>query len=114
MLHIYPSYSSDKSSLLSSDSAIRMLTPKYTRIGIASFWMVFDFPDEAHFLSDDDRQRVLRRLKADQQSSAEHEAFKMEYFWATIKDWKTWLYAAIYMGGPLPSSIRSFWPHHRR
>ena len=70
-------------------------------IGIASFWMVFDFPDEAHFLSDSDRQRVIRRLKADQQSSAEHEAFKMEYFWAAVKDWKTWLYAAIYMGGTL-------------
>ena len=64
--------------------------------------MVFDFPDEAHFLSDIDRQRVLRRLKADQQSSAEHESFKMEYFWASVKDWKTWLYALIYMGCDCP------------
>ena len=72
-------------------------------IGVASFWMVFDFPDEATFLSDVDRQRVLRRLKADQQSSAEHEDFRVEYFWASVKDWKTWLYAVIYMGcdGPL-------------
>lgn len=72
-------------------------------IGIASFWMVFDFPDEATFLSDVDRQRVIRRLKADQQSSAEHEEFQMSYFWASVKDWKTWLYAVIYMGcdGPL-------------
>lgn len=72
-------------------------------IGIASFWMVFDFPDEATFLSDVDRQRVIRRLKADQQSSAEHEEFRMSYFWASVKDWKTWLYAVIYMGcdGPL-------------
>ena len=64
--------------------------------------MVFDFPDEAHFLSDIDRQRVIRRLKADQQSSAEHENFKMEYFWASVKDWKTWLYAIIYMGADCP------------
>lgn len=71
-------------------------------VGIASFWMVYDFPDEATFLSVDDRQRVLRRLKADQQSSAEHEAFRMEYFWASVKDWKTWLYAAIYMGCDAP------------
>lgn len=71
-------------------------------IGIVSFWMVFDFPDEAHFLSDADRQRVIRRLKADQQSSAEHEEFKMDYFWASVKDWKTWLYALIYMGGTWP------------
>ncbi|KAL8912976.1 MAG: hypothetical protein Q9172_007383 [Xanthocarpia lactea] len=72
-------------------------------VGIASFWMVFDFPDEATFLSPVDRERVIRRLKADQQSSAEHEDFQMSYFWASVKDWKTWLYAVIYMGadGPL-------------
>lgn len=33
-------------------------------VGIASFWMVFDFPDEAKFLSAEDKQRVIRRLKA--------------------------------------------------
>ncbi|KAL8777120.1 MAG: hypothetical protein Q9213_008001 [Squamulea squamosa] len=72
-------------------------------IGVASFWLVFDFPDEATFLSPVDRERVIRRLKADQQSSAEHEDFQMSYFWASVKDWKTWLYAVIYMGcvGPL-------------
>ena len=72
-------------------------------IGIASFWMVFDFPDLATFLTPDDRRRVIRRLKADQQSSAEHEEFQMSYFWAAVKDWKTWVFAVIYMGtdGPL-------------
>ena len=29
----------------------------------------------------------------------------MEYFWASVKDWKTWLYAAIYMGGSSPSPL---------
>lgn len=32
-------------------------------VAIASWWMVFDFPDEATFLSGDDRLRVLRRLR---------------------------------------------------
>ena len=67
-------------------------------VGIVSFWMVHDFPDEARFLSDVDRARVIRRLKADQQSSAEHEEFKMAYFWASVKDWKTWNSAVVYMG----------------
>lgn len=72
-------------------------------IGVLSFWMVYDFPDEARFLSDEDRRRVLRRLAEDQQSSAEHEQFRMDYFWASLKDWKTYLTAIIYMGcdGPL-------------
>jgi MFS family permease len=60
--------------------------------------MVHDFPDRATFLTPDDRARVIRRLKADKQSSAEHEEFKMQYFWASVKDWKTWAFAVIYMG----------------
>ncbi|CAG7930470.1 unnamed protein product [Penicillium olsonii] len=67
-------------------------------IGVASFWCVYDFPDQARFLSSDDRKRVLRRLALDQQSSAEHEEFKMDYFWASVKDWKTYTGAVIYMG----------------
>lgn len=72
-------------------------------IGVISYWMVHDFPDEAKFLSEEDRQRVICRLKEDKQSSAKHENFKMDYFWASVKDWKTWAYAVIYMGcdGPL-------------
>lgn len=71
-------------------------------IGVLSFWMVHDFPDEAKFLSDADKKRVLRRLAADKQSSAEHEEFKMAYFWASVKDWKTYTGAMIYMGADMP------------
>ena len=67
-------------------------------VGGVSFWLVHDFPDDAKFLSPEDRARVLRRLKADAQSSAEHEEFKMSYFWASVKDWKTYMFAIIYMG----------------
>ncbi|RVX72247.1 hypothetical protein B0A52_04451 [Exophiala mesophila] len=67
-------------------------------VGIVSFWMIHDFPDEAKFLSEDDRRRVIRRLKADQQSSAEHEEFKLAYLWASLKDWKTYTGMIIYMG----------------
>jgi MFS family permease len=67
-------------------------------IGVISFWMVYDFPDRARFLSEKDRQRVLHRLALDKQSSAEHEEWKMKYVWASLKDWKTWLGAIIYMG----------------
>ncbi|KAK4044349.1 major facilitator superfamily domain-containing protein [Parachaetomium inaequale] len=71
-------------------------------VGIASFWMVHDFPDEARFLSDDDRARVVLRLKLDQQSSAEHESFQMSYFWQAMRDWKMWLGMVIYMGCDMP------------
>ncbi|PPJ57191.1 hypothetical protein CBER1_07009 [Cercospora berteroae] len=71
-------------------------------VGIASYWMVHDFPDEAKFLSDDDRKRVIRRLQADNQGSAKHEDFKMKYFWQSLKDWKTYAYCVVYMGCDMP------------
>ncbi|KAI0125646.1 major facilitator superfamily transporter [Xylariales sp. AK1849] len=71
-------------------------------VGAASFWMVHDFPDDARFLSDEDRARVVRRLKLDQQSSAEHEEFKTTYLWQSLKDWKMWLGMVIYMGCDMP------------
>ncbi|TVY86300.1 putative transporter [Lachnellula willkommii] len=70
--------------------------------GVASVWFVHDFPDLATFLSEQDRARVIRRLKLDQQSSAEHEEFKMKYVWMAIKDYKMWLGMIIYMGCDMP------------
>ncbi|KAJ4370709.1 hypothetical protein N0V83_005230 [Neocucurbitaria cava] len=67
-------------------------------VGIASYWMVHDFPAEATFLTPDDRARVLRRLRADKQASAAHEDFQMKYFWQSVKDWKTLMFSIIYMG----------------
>jgi nitrate/nitrite transporter NarK len=70
--------------------------------GLLSFIFVHDFPDTATFLNEKDRARVIRRLKEDQQSSAEHEEFKMSYFWAAVSDWKMWLGMFIYMGADMP------------
>ena len=70
--------------------------------GVASFWMVHDFPDNARFLNDADRARVVRRLKLDQQASAQHEDWKSSYLWDGLKDWKMWLGMVIYMGCDMP------------
>ena len=64
--------------------------------------MVQDFPDDANFLSSDEKKRVLRRLAADQQASAKRESFNMKYFWASVKDYKTYLFSIIYMGAAMP------------
>lgn len=71
-------------------------------IGFISFWMVHDFPDEATFLSTEDRARVIRRLKLDKQASASHESFSKEYFFQALRDWKMWLGMVIYMGCDMP------------
>ncbi|PHH92793.1 hypothetical protein CDD83_4952 [Cordyceps sp. RAO-2017] len=77
-------------------------------IGLASFFMVHDFPDEAGFLSADDRARVLLRLRRDGQHSAEHEDFRPAALWAAAADWKTWVGALIYMGPLMPLYAFSF------
>ncbi|KAH8176472.1 major facilitator superfamily protein [Sarocladium implicatum] len=72
-------------------------------VGIISFWMVHDFPHEAKFLSNDDRARVLNRLSRDNQALDQNTPFKMDFFWAAVKDWKLYVGAMMYMGILMPS-----------
>lgn len=67
-------------------------------VGIGSFWMVHDFPDEAKFLTPEERARVLRRLASDQQGSSKHEDFQIKFLKLALTDWKTYSAAVIYMG----------------
>ncbi|KAG6902544.1 hypothetical protein C0995_014933 [Termitomyces sp. Mi166 len=60
--------------------------------GVASFWIIQDFPDTAKFLSEAERTVVIRRLQSDAQfSAAGGEKLRMKYIWAALKDWKTWV-----------------------
>ncbi|KAL2271392.1 hypothetical protein VTJ83DRAFT_763 [Remersonia thermophila] len=72
--------------------------------GVAYFWMVHDFPDKATFLTNAERARVIRRLRLDQQASAVggNESFHIRYLGQAVRDWKTWLAMAVYMGCGMP------------
>lgn len=59
--------------------------------GVASFWIIQDFPDTAKFLSEAERTVVIRRLQSDDQFSAAGEKFEFKYIITSLKDWKTWL-----------------------
>jgi hypothetical protein len=59
--------------------------------GVASFWIIQDFPDTAKFLTEAERTVVIRRLQEDDQFSAAGEKLKMKYIWKSLTDWKTWL-----------------------
>ncbi|KAF8238161.1 MFS general substrate transporter [Tricholoma matsutake] len=71
--------------------------------GVASFWVVQDFPDTAKFLTETERTAVIRRLQGDNQFSAAGEDLRMKYIWKSITDWKTWVGMMIFAGadGPL-------------
>ncbi|PSR78288.1 hypothetical protein PHLCEN_2v7484 [Hermanssonia centrifuga] len=59
--------------------------------GIASFWIIQDFPDTAKFLTEEERTFVIRRLQEDDQFSAAGEKLKLRYIWQSLLDWKTWI-----------------------
>lgn len=63
--------------------------------------MVFDWPDNARFLSEDDRIRLRRRIIADKQQKTAEE-FDKRHIYAGFKDWKTYGYMFIYMGCLVP------------
>ena len=59
--------------------------------GLASFWIIQDFPDTAKFLTEAERTVVIRRLQEDDQFSAAGENLKLKYIWESLLDWKTWV-----------------------
>jgi hypothetical protein len=54
-------------------------------VGGFCWWMVFDWPGTARFLSPEDRIRVRRRLAADNQSNAAEE-YDRRHITAALKD----------------------------
>ncbi|KAF4470265.1 allantoate permease [Fusarium albosuccineum] len=70
-------------------------------VGLFCWWMVFDWPDTARFLTEEDRIRVQRRLIMDRQGRTA-EDFDKRHIFAAMKDWKTYGYMVIYMGCLMP------------
>lgn len=70
-------------------------------VGAFCWWMVFDWPSTAGFLTPEERIRVRRRLAADNQSNTAEE-YDRRHVYAALKDWKCWGYAVIYMGCLMP------------
>ncbi|SGY43392.1 BQ5605_C001g00021 [Microbotryum silenes-dioicae] len=76
---------------------------------VAPFVMT-DFPEEANFLTQDEQQEVLRRLKADRGPSSQTE-FAWSQVRAAFTDWKTYCFTLIYIGVAEPFySIALFIP----
>ncbi|KAH7027860.1 major facilitator superfamily transporter [Microdochium trichocladiopsis] len=66
-------------------------------VGLFCWWMVFDWPETARFLSEDDKIRLQRRIIQDRQGHAATD-FDKKYIYEALKDWKTYGYMVIYMG----------------
>jgi len=70
--------------------------------GIASFFIIQDFPADAKFLTEEERAFVVRRLQEDAQFSAGGETLRWHYIKESLLDWKTWLGMLVLAGGDGP------------
>lgn len=70
-------------------------------VAIAAFWCLYDFPETAGFLTEEERAFVVWRLKYQGQGkgeaskTAQNDEWDWSYVWAAFKDWK--IYVAIVM-----------------
>ena len=72
-------------------------------LSAAAFFLVADFPEEAIWLDDDERDFVVGRLAANEGSSGVEERMTLQDILKTFEDWKMIPGALIYFG-PLVSS----------
>jgi sugar phosphate permease len=70
-------------------------------VGFFCWWMVFDWPDTAGFLTPDERLRLCWRLTNDKQASTA-EDYDKRHIYAALRDWKTWLFSIMFIGCCLP------------
>lgn len=94
-------------------------------VAISAFWLLYDFPETAGFLTEEERAFIVYRLKyqgqhdgpdgidAEQNNGvsriqvAQAEEFSWSYVWAAFKDWQIWVNIFVYWG------VRLTKPHCR-
>ncbi|VUC21326.1 unnamed protein product [Clonostachys rosea] len=75
-------------------------------VAFASFFLLHDFPETASFLTEEERQFVIYRLKYQGQTStqtdegtvqvAQAEDFQWRFVWQAFRDWQIWLNLFVY------------------
>ncbi|KAI0974250.1 major facilitator superfamily domain-containing protein [Xylaria arbuscula] len=78
-------------------------------IALAAFFLLYDFPETATFLTEEERAFVIFRLKYQGHSEdteegcasvqvSQAEEFEWKYVWAAFKDWQIWVNIFVYWG----------------
>jgi hypothetical protein len=79
-------------------------------VAVGSYFFVYDFPETARFLSDEERAFVVFRLKYDGQDAdvydsprvAQSDGFDWKYVKMAFMDWQIWINIAVYWGYVCP------------
>ncbi len=82
-------------------------------VAVISFFFLYDFPETATFLTEEEREFVLYRLQHDGNSDSvelvngdhassffepEVNEAKSKYFWQAVKDWQIYMHILVYYG----------------
>ncbi|TPX35065.1 hypothetical protein SmJEL517_g02379 [Synchytrium microbalum] len=70
-------------------------------VGVATWFLLPDFPHTAKFLTKREKAVLVARLKLDDIHSHDR-SFNASEFWHTVKDVKTWLYCIMYITIVIP------------
>ncbi|PON22746.1 major facilitator superfamily transporter [Trichoderma gamsii] len=77
-------------------------------VAASAFFLLFDFPETASFLTEEERAFVIHRLKyqgqvqlladgtANQAQVAQAEEFQWKYVWQAFTDWQIWVNIFVY------------------
>jgi nitrate/nitrite transporter NarK len=65
-------------------------------VAITAFFVMYDYPATAKFLTPQERTEVSRRLEHDRSALADE--FSMKYCWHAVQDWKIWVHMFITIG----------------
>ncbi|GAA6062195.1 hypothetical protein JCM10212_006476 [Sporobolomyces blumeae] len=66
-------------------------------VACAAPFLMYDWPENAKFLTPAERVHVVRRLKADQGAAGE-AGFSWSHITSATKDYRVWIYCLIYIG----------------
>lgn len=94
-------------------------------VAIAAFFLLFDFPDTASFLTEEERELILLRLRLQGQTklacdvesrseapavqaAAYEEGFSWIYVKQAFTDWQVWVSIVLYWGVSLWSDTTSY------
>ena len=66
--------------------------------------MLYQCPETATFLTEDERQFVIQTLANDSKGQASH--FSMKFVWQALADWKTYVQAVMSLWYASPAAIQ--------
>ncbi|KAI5362351.1 putative major facilitator superfamily, MFS transporter superfamily [Septoria linicola] len=70
-------------------------------VAVGAYWFVADWPSKAKFVTEDEREYITARLKADSDAT-QNEGFTWSNVLLAFKDPKVWLYNAVFHTLSLP------------